>query len=514
MKRTYVHIKKGELYDPSGQRLRLEGVGLNGWLLPEGYMFKSHHEIDRPRRFYAWTKDLLGEEASNAFWKSFRASYITEADLKRIKDLGFNSVRIPFDYEVLFVPSKTEESLDIKKEGFQLLDRVLSWCETYQLYAILDLHAAPGGQTGANIDNSERDQPELFEAEVYRKQTIHLWETIAKRYRNHAWIAAYDLLNEPLPKWFERYNDRLIPLYRDIIRAIRAVDPEHLITLEGVHWATDFSVFEDALDPGIILQFHKYWSPFNRKALLPYIEKAQELKHPLFMGEGGEHYLLWYSGAFKMYRQLDISWNFWSYKKMATENSICSFREPPLWQQCLTRDSSLTKEAIKETFAALLTSIDFPATNFNMSVVNHLFQRDSFETLGLACDVARDADRTCVCVDETDREITPNFSLKTILGVNTPFPYLRMNAQQSYRYTFNLSVESYVEITIEHINLDDFSLAIDATPIDHTVQTDKRIVLERFLASGSHVLTLVSNTRSLLKRIGWIVVASTDHIEA
>jgi endoglucanase len=206
MSKQFVHIKNGALYDIENQPILLEGVGLNAWLLPEGYMFKSYKGIDRPRKFYAWTETLLGKEASDLFWIQFRELFITENDIKLIKDLGFNSVRIPFDYEILFHASETKEKLIIKEEGFNLIDRVLKWCKKYQVYAILDLHAAPGGQTGANIDNCKHDQPELFTNELYQKQTINLWQDIALRYKDNVWVAAYDLMNEPLPEWFSKYN--------------------------------------------------------------------------------------------------------------------------------------------------------------------------------------------------------------------------------------------------------------------------------------------------------------------
>ena len=167
MKHNFVQIKNGKLYDHLGKTLVLEGVGLNAWLLPEGYMFKNYKDIDRPRRFYEWTKKLLGIEESNAFWNEFRKRFITENDIKLIKQLGFNSIRIPFDYEILFHPSEMDEVLTHKEDRFHLIDQVLNWCEIHQLYAILDLHAAPGGQTGANIDNSKHDRPELFELELY-----------------------------------------------------------------------------------------------------------------------------------------------------------------------------------------------------------------------------------------------------------------------------------------------------------------------------------------------------------
>ena len=62
-------------------------------------------------------------------------------------------VRVPFDYR-LFTP---EDYPGIwTKLGFDLLDKVVEWSAKAGLYVLLDMHAAPCGQTGANIDNSYR----------------------------------------------------------------------------------------------------------------------------------------------------------------------------------------------------------------------------------------------------------------------------------------------------------------------------------------------------------------------
>lgn len=146
-----------------------------------------------------------------------------------------------------------------------------------------------GGQTGQNIDDSEADIPELFTDERNQDILVKMWRLLAVRYTNEPAIGGYDLLNEPIPNWNCQYNSQLLPLYRRLIRAIREVDPNHVILLEGVHWATDFSVFEDftpkeAAD-NIVLEFHKYWSDPDEESLAPFVETAKRLNVPLWMGK-------------------------------------------------------------------------------------------------------------------------------------------------------------------------------------------------------------------------------------
>ncbi len=53
---------------------------------------------------------------------------------------------------------------------------------THKLWLLLDLHGAPGGQTGTNIDDSPRGEPDLFiDPARYRDKTMALWRKLATR---------------------------------------------------------------------------------------------------------------------------------------------------------------------------------------------------------------------------------------------------------------------------------------------------------------------------------------------
>src|SRR6185369_16733231 len=131
----------------------------------------------------------------------------------------------------------------------------------YGIYVILDMHGAPGGQTGQNIDDSANDQPELFQQQKYQDRLVDLWVSLAKRYKDEPTVAGYDLLNEPLPERTgaaAKYKHLVEPLYQRITKAIRAVDAKHMIILEGVDWANDWSIFTGPFDANLVYQFHYY----------------------------------------------------------------------------------------------------------------------------------------------------------------------------------------------------------------------------------------------------------------
>ena len=322
-----LYVKKGRLMAGDAPIL-LRGFGLGGWLLPEGYMWKFYTKCDRPRRIEALVEELCGAEYAASFWERYYDSYITEADIRLAAENGFNSVRLPFNARHLMEPGYLRR-----------IDDCVRWCGRHGMYAILDMHAAPGGQTGQNIDDSERDMPELFMRPEHQDKLCALWEMLAARYRGEAAVAGFDLLNEPLIKRDAEYNSQLVPLYMRLTEAIRRADPERIVIWEGAHWATDFSVF-DALEkeklPGnLMLQFHKYWSPPEEESLRAFMDTAGRLGLPLYCGESGENNLDWYAAMFPMLDRLGISWSFWSYKKMSTPNSVSVFPEPERWGELL-----------------------------------------------------------------------------------------------------------------------------------------------------------------------------------
>ncbi|MBP1755101.1 MAG: glycoside hydrolase [Firmicutes bacterium] len=332
----YINAVGKELY-VNNKTILLRGFGLGGWFLPEGYMWKLYTKCDRPRRMEAMIENLCGEEYAGTFWERYLDYYITEDDIEFIARVGFNCIRLPLNARHLY--EMREHRPHWKEAMFARIDRLIAWCRRHHIYVILDMHGAPGGQTGQNIDDSEADQPLLFMVPHYEEELILLWSEIARRYRDEEIVAGYDLLNEPVPNFFQQYNPCVLPLYRKLIQTIRENDRNHMIILEGVHWATDFSIFdpfttEEAAD-NILLQFHKYWSNPDAESLQEFIHQADRLNVPLFMGEGGENNCDWYTTVFPLYERLSISWSFWSYKKMDCTNSPITFNVPEGWAELI-----------------------------------------------------------------------------------------------------------------------------------------------------------------------------------
>jgi len=323
----FLRAEGRKLVNGEGREVLLRGVGFGSWLLPEGYMWAFPDQGDRPRRIERMVEELVGADLASEFWDLYYDRYVREADIRRIAEEGFNSVRVPINARFLM-----EEEGCWKEERLALIDRVVGWCREHRLYVILDLHGAPGGQTGTNIDDSEFDRPDLFLEERYADLTVELWRMLAARYKDEWIVGGYDLLNEPLPNWFAQYNDRIMPLYKRIASAIREADDRHMIILEGAHWSTDWTIFDERIDDNVMLQFHKYWNNPDTESIQAYLDGREKWNAPIFMGEGGENNKDWYAGAFRLFEDHGISWNFWTWKKLERDNSPCSVRRPCGWE--------------------------------------------------------------------------------------------------------------------------------------------------------------------------------------
>jgi len=317
----FAHTDGKHIVAPNGEKLLLRGINLGNWLVPEGYMFHFDKGPASYREISALFNDLIGPDEAARFWKQYRDTYIAEADIRFIHEAGFNCVRIPFHSKLIDDGT-----------AFPLLDRVIAWCRQAHLWVILDMHCAPGGQTGANIDDSW-GYPWLFESDEEQQLAVGFWRSIAQRYAGETTVLGYDLLNEPLPPGVAQYNPRLEPLYRKITEAIRQVDPNHAVILGGAQWDSNFDVFGPPFDPNAIYTFHKYWTAPTKDVIQPYLDFRERYQVPIWMGESGENQDSWIAQFRTMLEKNDVGWAFWPYKKMDATSSPVSFARPVHWDE-------------------------------------------------------------------------------------------------------------------------------------------------------------------------------------
>jgi endoglucanase len=307
----FIHRDGKLLKDSTGNTVSLRGVNLGGWLLWEGWMwgdgFKSQSRL--MKRF----SELVGEKETQKFSNSVFSEMIREADIRAISEAGFNVVRLPINHRIFeFVG----DSISEKSQGWALLDSVLGWCAKHQVYAVIDIHAAPGGQSIFFIADHTRHKL-LWHAEESRRKTIQLWRAIARHYASNPTVAGYDLLNEPVPP-----NDKiLVSLYSRIIAGIREVDPNHLIILEGANFAKRFTGFHQLPDSNMAFSFHIYtWLGGKpERKVKAFVKVGKELNVPVWCGEWGEnnYEIIRHTRAVMEDPENGFSgWCYWSWKRV------------------------------------------------------------------------------------------------------------------------------------------------------------------------------------------------------
>lgn len=144
----------------------IRGVSLGGWLVVEPFIapsiFRRANEALRAaqgpddvpgytRVVDQWTLcALLGPDVALSILRPHWESFVTFQDLRRLRDAGINTLRIPVPYWMVDVTA--DEPWVGQNETQAALGRVLRWASRIGLKAFIDLHAGPGSQNG--FDNS------------------------------------------------------------------------------------------------------------------------------------------------------------------------------------------------------------------------------------------------------------------------------------------------------------------------------------------------------------------------
>src|SRR5690606_10843885 len=114
----------------------------------------------------------IGTTNTENFYQAYRNNYVRKADIDSLKKWGFNSIRLPMHYNLFAENSNPPVFLNL---GFEIIDSLLSWCEANQIYLILDMHAAPGGQSDEPISDYNPAYPSLWQSEQNKSLLVKIW---------------------------------------------------------------------------------------------------------------------------------------------------------------------------------------------------------------------------------------------------------------------------------------------------------------------------------------------------
>lgn len=330
-KLSLLKVKGRDIIDQKGKKVYLRGVNLGGWLMMEGYILHGRNFAE-----HIFKKEFTrhnGRRQLQDFVQAYRKNFITYQDIRRIKKLGANCVRVPFNYRLIRHDKK-----------WDYLDNAIKWCRREGIFCILDLHAAPGAQN-ADWHSDSDGRALLWKEKKLQKEYFAIWHRIATRYKNEATVAGYDVLNEAVVK----NPQTLRKFYHKAVKEIRKVDKNHIIFLEANLWGQQLKPLGKPTDKNVAYSIHVY-QPINftfnfhphlkypgyidgklwdskqiYRMIAPYYELAKKWQVPIYVGEFGINYrspryygeLRYLRDALDCFRRFGFHWTYWTYKAVA-----------------------------------------------------------------------------------------------------------------------------------------------------------------------------------------------------
>lgn len=342
-----LQVKSSQIIDTQGKPVSLRGTCIGGWMNMEefnnGYPGAEH-------QLRAEMAGELGQAKTDFFFERLLDHFLGEEDLAYIKSLGATVVRLPLNYRHFEDDSHPFVYLE---KGFNRLDRVIDHCAKAGLYVILDLHSVQGWQnTDWHCDNASR-HVYFWQHPHFQERFYALWKEIARRYRGNHTVAGYNVMNEPVSNApFGRFRNDYLPdwetinrVYRQVVAAVRSVDPEHIIFLEGDYFSSQFAGLETPFAPNLVYSSHtynaagfgpgaypgqigdEYWDKDKQRQVFQAHQGTQfALKHnvPLWVGEFGAAYngpaveipyrLKAMQDQLAVYNEAGVHWTTWTYK--------------------------------------------------------------------------------------------------------------------------------------------------------------------------------------------------------
>lgn len=266
----------------------------------------------------------FGIEGRDALLDAFQGGWVTEADIAWIAEQGFNMVRVPMGWRGLTSQSDQAPPTELvwNELAFARLNELLDWCESYEIYAVLDIQEAPGGQ------NEYAEPSTLYENPEMQALTVQLWEELSRRYQDRDTVAAYSLLAEPMSAPSTEARDAM---YDQIVQAIRAQGDDHLLVIhDGFRGLYSLPVPAERGWEGVVYSTHLFEWGASSEADYTAILSAYD---QLFSTTQNTQQVPYYIGSFstfqdepwayaaagnmvQLFESRDWGWTLWTYKRI------------------------------------------------------------------------------------------------------------------------------------------------------------------------------------------------------
>ncbi len=341
-------IRGSDFLDASGNVITLRGVNIGGWLLMENFItgYAANESFMRQT-----VRQAIGDDRAERFFERLLTNFFGRQDAEFLGREGFNSVRINVNYRHL---ENDARPFEILEDGFRHIDRAIELCAANGIYSMIDLHAHPGHQNQDWHSDNRTHVDGFWDHPHFQDRTVNIWEAIADRYKDNPWVSGYNLMNEPA----DAKGTRVAAFYDRIVAAVKAVDPNHIIFLDGNTYSVDWSIFGEPQE-GVVYALHDYVpSGFGRGGPYPgvtdgsYIDRdaveekflkrseyARRTGTPIHVGEFAPIYFndeekdvqrrQILADQLEIYSRHGVSWNTWMYKDLGRQGLVGVKPETP-----------------------------------------------------------------------------------------------------------------------------------------------------------------------------------------
>jgi hypothetical protein len=211
------------------------------------------------------------------------------------------------------------------------------------------MHAHSGGHNPDWHSDNPSNYAAFWDFKDFQDRTVWLWEQLATHYKDNAWVAGYNPMNEPC----DPQHVRLPAFYDRLEASIRKIDQSHVLWLDGNTFAMEWKGFDKVL-PNSAYSLHDYslmgfpvghrfkGTPEQltqlEKQFLRKAEFQQRMGAPIWNGEFGpvyedpavtpdaaeineDRYAL-LGAQLKIYEKYNTPWSIWTYKDVGFQGML------------------------------------------------------------------------------------------------------------------------------------------------------------------------------------------------
>ena len=245
---------------------------------------------------------------------------------------------------------RDSEPFVLREEAFARLDAAIRACGDHGIYTVIDLHAVPGSQNQHWHSDNSTHLAAFWRHPHFQERVVNLWQALASRYRDDDWVAGYNLLNEP----GDPGGTVVGPFQDRLVAAIREIDSDHIVFIDGNTYSTDFSIFGEPYE-NAIYACHDYAAAGMssgdgypgpealEEVFLKRTRYQRETGTPIWVGEFGPVYTgdperdaIRYrilGDQLEIYERYGAGWSIWTYKDVGLHGLVHADPDSPYMQR-------------------------------------------------------------------------------------------------------------------------------------------------------------------------------------